>query len=242
MTLRLHMAALAALLLLPAPEAFAAKAPAAAPVKAASSLDSGPGFKTKEAGDWNIRLRGLGVMTQETGDIKSAVTGASLGLSAEVKEDYIPELDISYFLTKNIALELVLGTSRHEVNALNAAGVSTRVGDVSLLPPTLTAQYHFLPDSRYSPYLSAGINYTIFYGEDAAGGTITNTSYDDNFGYALGGGFDVAVQDGWSLNFDVKKMFLSTTVRGDSPLLGKWESDVALDPVLVSVGIGYRFQ
>lgn len=241
MRFRITLAALAALLLLPAGEALAAKTPAATKVTPAST-EAGPAFKTKEAGDWNIRLRGLGVMTQEDGDIKSAVTGAGLGLNAEVKEDVIPELDISYFLTKNIALELVLGTSRHEVNALNAAGVSTRVGDVSLLPPTLTAQYHFLPDSRYSPYLSAGINYTIFYGEDAAGGTITNTSYDDNFGYALGGGFDIAVQDGWSLNFDVKKLFLSTTVRGDSPALGKWESDVDLDPVLVSVGVGYRFQ
>lgn len=211
----------------------------AAPKAAAATAPAAPAFKAKEAGQWGLRLRALGVMPDETGDVRTAA-GAATGLNAEVGEDWIPELDISYFFTKNIAAELILGTSRHKVNAVPAAGAAVPVGDVSLLPPTLTVQYHPLPESRISPYFGAGLNYTIFYGEDAEGSTVTSTAYDDNFGYALQAGVDIAVMDGWSVNLDVKKLWLGTTLHADSAL-GKLESEVDIDPVLIGVGVGYRF-
>lgn len=196
-------------------------------------------FKTKEAGQWNVRVRALAVLPDESGDVTS-YTGAPFGLDAKVADDWVPEVDVSYFFTKNIAAELIAATSRHDVTAARG-GTSVPVGKVSLLPPTLTAQYHFQPDSRFSPYIGAGLNYTIFYRDDAAGGTITRTRYSDSLGYALQAGVDYAVTGGWSLNFDVKKIFLDTTVKGDSPALGPWKSNVNIDPVLVGMGIGYRF-
>ncbi|MFP3480474.1 OmpW family outer membrane protein, partial [Burkholderia sp. SIMBA_057] len=87
-----------------------------------------------------------------------------------------------------------------------------------LLPPTLTAQYHFFPKERVSPYVGAGINYTLFYREDAAnkangiGLRITDTDYENRFGWALQAGVDVALTGNWSLNLDVKKIFLKTDV------------------------------
>lgn len=226
--------------------AFAAKPPAKPVVKAPvektapADISSAPAFKPKEAGDIVVRLRGLGVMPFENGEVKSAA-GAPLGLNDQIDQDWVPELDISYFFTKNIAAELVLATTRHTVTAIPAAGgAGVPVGKVSLLPPTLTAQYHFMPESRFSPYVGAGINYTIFYGEDAAGGTITSTAYDDSFGYALQAGFDYAIADRWFLNFDFKKIFLDTTINGDGTV-GKWQSKVDIDPILVGFGVGYRF-
>ena len=35
-----------------------------------------------------------------------------------------------------------------------------------MLPPTLTAQYHFNPHGAVRPYLGAGVNYSIFSKED----------------------------------------------------------------------------
>ncbi|XLM23340.1 OmpW family protein, partial [Chromobacterium piscinae] len=51
------------------------------------------------------------------------------------------------------------GTSRHKVTT-NAFG---DLGKVSVLPPTLTLQYHFMPEATFRPYVGAGINYTRFY-------------------------------------------------------------------------------
>ncbi|MBN8930529.1 MAG: OmpW family protein, partial [Rhizobium pusense] len=39
-----------------------------------------------------------------------------------------------------------------------------------VLPPTLTAQYHFNPKGAVRPYVGAGINYTIFWNEKASDG------------------------------------------------------------------------
>lgn len=236
-------AALAVVLAAFAVPAFAAKA-AVSPVDAVAQNpvvapnDGLPSFRAKQAGDIGVRLRGLGVLTDESGEITSAA-GAPLGLNAEVTSEFVPEVDISYFFTPYLAAELVLATTRHEVDAV-AGGTHIPVGKVNLLPPTLTVQYHPMPSSRFSPYFGAGINYTIFYNEDAAGGTITSTSYDDSVGYAFQAGMDVAISGNWSLNFDVKKVFLDTKVEGNGTI-GPWKSDVDLNPVLVGFGLGYRF-
>ena len=87
--------------------------------------------------------------------------GDDTGLNATVDNAYVPEIDISYFVTPNIALELIAATTKHDVGASDG----TDLGSVWLLPPTLTLQYHFAPTSRFSPYIGAGLNYTIFYNE-----------------------------------------------------------------------------
>ncbi len=213
---------------------------------AVSSPSLAQDFKGKSAGDIVIRARGLAVLPQEDGKLK--LNGATDIGEANVGNDYIPELDFSYFVTDNIALELIAGTSRHKVSgSLNGLGNSVDIGKVSLLPPTLTAQYHFFTKERVSPYIGAGINYTLFYREDAAktpngiGLAITNTDYENRFGFALQAGVDVAVSGPWSVNFDVKKIFLKTDVTAQTNLGPVVKSKVHLDPWLLGVGVGYRF-
>ncbi|MFD1626856.1 OmpW/AlkL family protein [Azospirillum griseum] len=213
---------------------------------AISSPSFAQDFKVKSAGDIVVRARGLAVVPQESGTLNNTALG-NIG-SAKVGNDFIPEVDFSYFITDNIAAELIAGTSRHSVKGnLNSLGNSIEVGKVSLLPPTLTLQYHFLPKERISPYVGAGLNYTLFYRENAAnavnpaGLRVTNTDYKNRFGFALQAGVDVALTGAWSLNVDVKKIFLKTdvtaTVNGALPVTSK----VTLDPWLIGVGVGYRF-
>lgn len=213
---------------------------------AISSPSLAQDFKVKSAGDIVVRARGVAVLPQEKGTLNNTGLG-NIG-TAKVGNDYIPEVDFTYFFTDNIAAELIAGTSRHKVRGnLNGLGNSIEVGKVSLLPPTLTVQYHFLPKERISPYVGAGLNYTLFYNEDAAntvnpaGLRVTNTDYKNRFGFALQAGVDVALTGAWSLNLDVKKIFLKTdvtaTVNGALPVTSK----VTLDPWLVGVGVGYRF-
>jgi len=154
----------------------------------------------------------------------------SLGVSNEVT----PELDFSYFFTDNIAAELVLATQRHTVTLAGAD-----IGKVSHLPPTLMLQYHFMPKDTFRPYVGAGLNYTRFYNVSLALGATPLNLDNNSFGGALQVGFDFALDKKWFLNFDVKKIWIETDVKNGNT--GAFVSNLKLDPVVVGVGVGFKF-
>lgn len=175
---------------------------------------------------WMIRLRGTIVSPDESASLT--------GLTGTVEADgaLVPELDITYFFTDNIAAELILATSPHDMSA--TAGVD--LGEVWVLPPTVTLQYHFAPKGQFRPYVGAGINYTIFYGVDS--GAVASIDYENGFGYALQAGMDYDLGDQWVFNIDVKKLWLNTDVSINN---GAITADVDLDPWIFGAGFGYRF-
>ncbi|MFD2696708.1 OmpW family protein [Mesonia sediminis] len=183
---------------------------------------------------WQFRLRGVVVTPDESANIEA------IGGDVDISTTVIPELDITYFFTKNIAAELILGTTKHEVSAINTAVGEIDLGSVWLLPPTLTAQYHFY-NGNFKPYLGAGINYTIFYGEDE-GPVADNLTYDNNVSFALQLGLDYTLNNNWFLNLDVKKLFLNTDVEVDatSALGATVGADVDINPWLIGFGVGYK--
>lgn len=187
-------------------------------------------FKPKSAGDFVIRARGIAMVPDESTSTSDIATG-----EGELSNDYVPEVDVSYFITDNIALELIAATTKHDLDWNNP---DVDLGSVWLLPPTLTVQYHFMPKERFSPYIGAGLNYTFFYNENS--GAAQSISYDNGIGYALQAGFDYAISGPWSLNVDVKKVFLDTKITADLGA-GPVAVDADLDPWVFGVGVGYRF-
>ncbi|WP_404928084.1 OmpW/AlkL family protein [Mesorhizobium sp. ORM16] len=185
------------------------------------------------ASPWQIRLRALGVITENSGYV-DAVPGSGLSYSNTVT----PELDISYFFTDNVAAELILGTTYANITGQGSISGLRNIGKVWLLPPTLTLQYHFTDFGAFKPYVGAGVNYTVFYNQDAGGADALKVK--NTFGTALQVGFDYMVDQHWGVNFDVKKLFLKAdfdvTVAG-AKLTGKAE----LDPWLIGAGVTYRF-
>lgn len=159
-------------------------------------------------------------------------TGLGLSLSRKT----IPELDFSYFLTPNWATELVLTVpQRHKLYSNG-----TRIGSVKHLPPTLTLQYHFNPEGSFRPYVGAGVNYTNFSDarfEPAVQTALAPSLKKNSFGLAAQAGFDVMLDKQWSINVDVKKIQMDTEVRSKGTNVGKFK----IDPLLVGVGVGYRF-
>jgi outer membrane protein len=112
------------------------------------------------------------------------------------------------------------------------------LGDVKLLPPTLTLQYHFIPDGKFRPYIGAGVNYTVFFDDDP--GDATSIDYDNAFGFALQAGVDIGINEHWAINFDVKKIWLSTDVSVRA-LATNVKTEVDIDPWLFGIGLAYRF-
>ena len=179
-------------------------------------------------GKWMVRARAV--------HLDSANGGAAGDKGVSVNDKWIPELDISYFFTPNLAAELILTyPQKHDVR-LNGA----KIGTLKHLPPTLLAQYHFTQLGAFKPYVGVGINYTRFSSVkfDPAVDAALNPSVKKNsFGPALQIGFDYALDKNWSINFDVKKVYIKTDVRSFGTKVGTFK----VDPVLVGVGLGYRF-
>lgn len=201
---------------------------------AAAGGASAADFQPKTAGTWLVDVRATTVSPDESGAIFTA-GGVDTGLDVKIDNDTIPSLGISYFVTDKVAVELILGTSKHTVSATTAP-TDTPVHDTWVLPPVLSVQYHPLPAARFSPYVGAGINYMIFYsGKDRNGFKV---DLDNGFGYSLQAGADIALQGPWSLNVDVKKVFFDTTATINN---GALHSDVTIDPMVVSVGVGRKF-
>lgn len=186
-----------------------------------------------QAGDWMVRVRALGVLPQEDATITGAVTGSTISIDSSV----VPEVDASYFVTDNIAFELIAAVTPHDIHTKTSSAGPLDIGDVWLLPPTLTAQYHFTQFGKCKPYLGAGINYTHFFSADE-GASVTSEKYKDSFGPALQAGVDYMIDDHWLLNLDVKKIWINTDAKFNG---GAIRADVDINPWVVGAGFGYKF-
>ena len=176
-------------------------------------------------GPWLVRVRASYLQNDNA---NSPVIG--LG-QVEVQNRWIPEFDISYFFTDNIAAELVLTWPQKMDVTLGGADI----GSVKALPPTLMLQYHFMPDAAFRPYAGVGVNYTRFSSQNfsIAGLDTSNSS----FGAALQGGIDIQLAPRWYLNADVKYIWMNTDVTLNGAQLTK----VDINPWMFSIGLGYRF-
>jgi outer membrane protein len=189
--------------------------------------------EAKDAGDFLVRLRGVAVSPDESGGTDA------LGGDINVSTTLAPEIDFSYFITKNIGLELVATTTRHSLGLSNSAAPGTLdLGDVWVLPPTLMLQYHFFSDELISPYIGAGLNYSFFYGE-TDGPDVNSVDVENTWGYGFGAGFDIQFDSGFVFNVDVKRMFISPNVKVNDGAIESQHFD--LDPWIIGTGFGYRF-
>lgn len=179
-----------------------------------------------DQGDILARLRIINVNPSVSTDSTLSAVNTS------VKDDTVPELDFTYMITNNIGAELILGTSRHEVSTSLGS-----LGKVSVLPPTLTVQYHFNPQGTFRPYVGAGVNYTRFYSNDLKLGGNQVDVKQNSWGPALQVGADYAVNKDWYVNVDVKKLYIKTDVSVAGTPLGT----LKINPWVYGVGIGTKF-
>ena len=178
--------------------------------------------QTASEGSWLVRARAVHL------DMSNK---DSTGLGLAVNNKTIPEVDVTYFFTPNIAAELILTVPQEQKVYSNG----TQIGTFKHLPPTLLAQYHFTGLPGYKPYVGVGINYTDISKVNLLGGAATLDN--DSWGGALQAGVDIPLDKNWSINLDVKKVYIKSRVYAGGLNAGT----LKLDPVLAGVGIGYRF-
>lgn len=192
-----------------------------------ASLGASAGAAAQES-PWLVRVRAVHIDPANKSDPIGGV-GASDRL--HVSSKWIPEFDVSYYFTPNWAAELILTVPQKHTVTLDGASIGT----FKHLPPTLTAQYHFLPGTAVDPYVGAGVNYTLLSDVNLLNGAARLEH--DSVGLALQAGVDIKLDKQWSINLDVKKV----QIRSDVDIAGARASQVKVDPLLLGVGVGYRF-
>ncbi len=127
-----------------------------------------------------------------------------------------------------------LGKYQHTVSL-------TGVGDVARVdqrPMALTGNYHFLPGSKFNPFVGVGYNWVDVSGEKGLGTLSTATIKAGNSSgltYTLGA--DVALND---------KVFLRGSARhldfnSDVAVNGVAAGNVKVDPWVYGISVGYKF-
>ncbi|WP_018152405.1 OmpW/AlkL family protein [Leeia oryzae] len=183
----------------------------------------------EDEGNWMVRARAVNLDMAQKSD---QVGGTGAFDQITVNNKVIPELDVSYFFTPNIAAELVLTVPQKQHVYLSGSDIGT----FKHLPPSLLLQYHFNPEGNFRPYVGAGINYTLIGKENLNGGALHLDNHST--GLALQVGFDYKLDKNLYLNVDLKKAQLRSDVLNSS---GAKVSSVKLDPVMFGIGLGWRF-
>lgn len=199
----------------------------AALVAAAASTTLSTAF-AQDSGTWIVRARALSL---------DSANKDSTGFGITMNNKVFPEVDISYFVSPNLAAELILTYPQKQT--LRSSVVGADIGTFKHLPPTLTLQYHFTGLGQFRPYVGAGVNYTLLssvkFNPNVAG--LNLSLKKRSFGLAGQAGVDVPIGSGWLINADVKKVQLKTTVYSSGASVG----DFKIDPWLFSIGVGKRF-
>ncbi|MES3023150.1 MAG: OmpW family outer membrane protein [Pseudomonadota bacterium] len=177
---------------------------------------------------WLIRVRAVHI---KPANESAPLAGVGASDRIHVSSKTIPDFNISYFFTLNLAAELVLTYPQKHTVTLDGAAIGT----FKHLPPTLSAQYHFAPAATIKPYVGLGLNYTRISSVRLLGGAadLENSSV----GLSLQLGADFQLNKNWSLNLDLKKVRIGSDVL----VAGARASHVSIDPLLFGVGAGYRF-
>jgi outer membrane protein len=182
-----------------------------------------------QEGPWLVRLRAVALEPANKSDAAPGLPADAIHVSSKT----IPELDFSYFFTKNLSAELVLTVPQeHDVTLMG-----TKIGTFKELPPTLTAQWHFRPGQTVNPYVGAGLNLTLISDVKLASGALDLDKH--SVGLAAGAGVDFQVARNCFINLDVKYVQIRSDVKVAAT--GQKVTTVKVDPMLYGVGVGYRF-
>lgn len=174
---------------------------------------------------------GVGVIDVAPKSDNGKLAGGTLPV--DVGNDTQPQVTFEYFVADNVGLEVLAATPfKHDIS-IDGLG---KVGSTKELPPTISVQYHFNGAGKVSPFVGAGVNYTLFFSEDTRGALAgSDLKLDDSFGLAAHAGIDFNLPKG-AIRADVRWVDIDTKVKLDGSKIGT----VNVDPL--TYGLAYVFK
>lgn len=199
---------------------------------AAAGLCLQPLTASAAKGDWLVRA-GVGVVDPKSDNLEIAGVG-----TVEVDNGASLTIEGVYFFTDNWAAEVLAAYPfTHDVT-LDGADVA----EATHLPPTVSVQYHFIPDGKIRPYVGLGLNYTTLFSEDTEGGLAgADLKLDDSWGLAVQAGADWMLGKNWFVNAVVRYIDIDSDATITIPPSTVLTGTVEIDPIVYQLQAGYRF-
>jgi outer membrane protein W len=201
---------------------------------------------SRDTTKWTVRAGFSSLVLADKVDLN--VGGAPFAnASLSTFEHATPSVQISRFLTDNIAINATLGLPP-KINIYGggsigvlpdgAGGFTGKLGEITYGPTAFTLQYHFTREGRVRPYVGVGASYMITF--DTKDGAFQSLKVGDDLAPAFEVGTDFMVSNKMGLFMDVKKAFLRPTAFGTfqgNDVVGKTK----LDPWVFSGGLAVHF-
>lgn len=204
------------------------------------------GASAQTAGTWLVKGGVNRVDPQvKSGDLSQP---SPPGAKVDIGSDTSAILTLTYFPADSVSVEVFAGLpGKHDVFAAGALASAGKLGTAKLAAPTVMGQYRFLShQSKFKPYIGAGITYAYFYDEEGSdtltaltnpGGPATEISVKAAWGATAQLGLNYAITDRWFIDASVMKTWMKNTAT-----LSTGQSiEARLDPVSTSISIGYKF-
>jgi outer membrane protein len=203
--------------------------------------------QAQTAGSWAVRAGVTNINPQVTSGNLSAPSLP--GTQADVQDDTRLSGGVTYMLTNNLALDVPLALPfTHDITGAGAIQGVGKIGEVRALPVTALLQWRFgEPNAQLRPYLGAGPTYAKLYKARSTatlsaltGGTPatpTTLSMESKLGLSLQAGVMLNINERWFVDASIVKTYIKTRAT----LSTGQTLDAKLDPVTVSIGVGYRF-
>lgn len=168
----------------------------------------------------------LSSFAYEQGDMLVRVGITSYDFKKDVKADEQLGVEFAYILTNTIGIGQigVEASTAMPIDMTLKGTTSKKYADA--LPLTVVAQYYFDTGAIITPYVGAGLNYTMI---DSNSNAI---DFDNSMGLVIQAGADFAINDNWGVNFNLKKI----EIDQDNGI-----NDISIDPLVVSVSGSYKF-
>lgn len=203
-----------------------------------------------QPGDFIVRAGAANVDPNDDSDALALNGNAATwpGSEAEVDDDTQLGITLTYMIKEHWGIGLLAATPfDHDIKADLGNGTKLDAGSTKHLPPTVTLQYFpMAADSKFQPYIGAGINYTNFFDEDVDSeleGVLGHGSLelDDSWGYAFQIGADYQINEHWLVNASIWYLDIDTDAKFKFDSGDVIKADVDIDPMVYMVGVGYKF-
>lgn len=210
----------------------------------AGGIGATPAF-AQEAGDIQVKVLATAVLPD--GKITDVALLGPLPATTQTaaNDNIVPTVAIEYFFSPNFSLETICCVTQHDVDIVAGplAGAEA-VSNARVIPATFTLKYHLNPGG-ISPYVGAGPTYFLWINDAPGADTIplgvTSQSLSNELGFVLQAGVDVPVGENMLVSVDAKRYFVDTTARWFAGATTVIETTHALDPWVLSAGVGFRF-
>lgn len=152
-------------------------------------------------------------------------------------------IDVEYRASRRLGIDfgMISATPAFDVTVGEEPLSLTASADIRATPIYAALNIHLTPDSRFDLYVGPVLAYVVYEGFDLVvePGLSESFTVENDFAFGAVVGLDVALGDGgWSLNTAFR--YLDSTLEA-RPVDETDVGTVDMDPMIFSIGVGYRF-